>query len=187
VSLIRDREALKVISAACVGIAELLGSIKSPHRSETLHELYKAFERDTGLSFGDPIALSDQEQAAQREALHMLASLDDADLGERDDSADPLRQGRMVAAIIRCLAHSCEHARPGSKPLIAFVGPRVLTCKDCLPRFRGDVQSYDAHVANDTLCDLCLAESDFFFRFATAFNGVLLLGDMCLDCNERVP
>jgi hypothetical protein len=134
------------------------------------------------------IAAWDQMKAAEAESARSL----DGMLGKGPFHTKSYMQGlkaELAAAIIRCMeTHACEHALGGTRPLRCFLASRVVSCAECMPRFRGIVSGHDDLVTRgeDSLCDFCLEEKEFFLPVGIHVGPTILMGDMCDDCHSQV-
>jgi hypothetical protein len=139
-----------------------------------------------------PVQEIDQFEAATKEAEKFqaryraaLAALDEGvnqNFVERDQETDPL----VVCGIMRSMAGwCCEHGATGSfRPMFALLAPRVFSCRACLPGAWDRCVASDVRklAGEDTLCDLCLEESQVFQKFSIQAGPVVLAGDACEDC-----
>ncbi len=92
----------------------------------------------------------------------------------------------FMAGLMRCSKNRCEHDRLGQ--MFVFLSARLVSCKQCLPRFASILEDHDKAVRNGTdphrtECDLCLKTGvPIFQQFTSAFNGIMFHGDACEDC-----
>ena len=140
------------------------------------------------------VAAADQVKAASVEAERVLAPEVQArfDLPHKGLVESLDMKAAVLAALIRCFAGAhCEHALTGGRPLLAFPGARVITCRHCLLRFCRQLAAADDRNARRAgegrLCDFCLEEpADFWFRTSSVHYGpALVIGDMCLACCQQ--
>lgn len=93
----------------------------------------------------------------------------------------------FMAAIARCMASACSHVKHGKSPVLlyALLGPRILTCKDCVHKYLRTIKEFDRTKEKANECDLCLKiDVKVFFAFRLALNGIIFIGDACPDCKE---
>lgn len=135
------------------------------------------------------VAWMDQYRAAAAEAKAALPALADGVKGARlatNVVTPPQFSALLTAAAARCLCgHACPHT-DGGRPVLAFLGARVVACRGCMIEFESLVDAQDARVraGEDNICDFCLEDvPDRQFRPLRVQSGPFLLyGDSCESC-----
>jgi hypothetical protein len=154
----------------------------------------------TGASRDESVGLRDQQRAAIEEMRQLTPYLSTAvSRPGVQEPAQPVKRraantpdalALIMAGMKRCDAgHACPHVGTGDRPLVYYFAARVVSCKDCMPRFRGPLMAQHRRVQEktDTECDFCLTTGHEKFTTVMRQCGPALIhADICTDCQRIV-